>query len=118
VARFEKLGSGNGWSAVLGKVVSQLLMLGDWGSRCWRCGDLEACEERSVVCICFIKPAVKILVVKRVMRMIELLLACLMTRETQVLIFLSYESGVVFEGRSGTTNKNDLDRDVVGCAKL
>lgn len=30
-------------------VVSQLLMLGDWGSRCWRCGDLEACEEVSVV---------------------------------------------------------------------
>ncbi len=30
----EKLGSGNGWSAMLGKVVSQSVMLGDWGSRC------------------------------------------------------------------------------------
>jgi len=106
VARFEKLGSENGWSAMLGKVVSQLLMLGDWGSRCWRCGDLEACEERSVVCICFIKPVVKILFVEHVVRMIELLLACLMTGGTQVLIFWNYESGVVvFEGRSGTTEQ-------------
>ncbi len=54
-----------------------------------------------MVCICFIKPVVKILVVKHVMRMIELLLACLMTGGTQVLIL----SGVAFEGRSGTTEQ-------------
>jgi hypothetical protein len=67
---------------------------------------LEACEERSVVCICFIKPVVKILVVKHVMRMIELLLACLMTGGEQNYLFFGVMNQVLLYLRVAVERQN------------